>query len=623
LAELIPGSEEHYFYHCLHYQVSGDLEKAEALIAKWKADESARHSGYLQGIEDRQRLLTYRKSPDQTIDYFRNRLNIRWDHAGPPKAGQQLYPSTFDNASLDPKSLIDSVSWDELTKPGLRLAATRVLSGDITLNADRFASLLNLVDGPWLDDLDKLVIKELRLKPRGRSFGDRQAHQWLTLAQIQAVAKAVPAIAASDELVAHTLMRLRPSDDADMRQQPEVRSAYLQRVDEYVSTLPASYVSLKAATLYQRLQHDLTLGRFDLELFLRYLKTPRSSGLVIAQILESDVAKAELGQDFTDLAIVPPVGDEQPLIRTYLEHFLKDAESTEKFDGLLRPEYLKTVFAETKLLNGIDSSDRWYAMLDPDRRTQIRDRVELTLAPSNPRDHAANAPSQLVIDLKRVDKLVVCVYRINTHSYYRTRTNLVDTDIDLDGLIPTSKREVEYSFASPQRHRETIELPEIEGRGVWIVDLLGGGLRARAMIRRGELQYAITQSANGTRLVAMDENRNPVAGAKLIIASQERIADKEGQIDVPPVDSLVNRTVVLQDKDLAVPVSFPHAAESYSLEAAMHVNRQQLQTAKQADLVIRPRLLMTGKPIDPATLENLVLTIRGDRHRWNCDHPTL
>lgn len=612
LAELIPGSEEHYFYHCLNYQVTGELDKAEALLAQWKADVRASHSGYLQGIEDRQRLLTYRTSPDRTVDYLRNRLNVRWDHAGPPQAGQQLYPSEYDNASLSATSLIDSVSWDELTKPGLRLAASRVLADEVTLNNDQFASLLNMVDGPWLDDLDRLVVKELQQNAEGRRFGDRHAHQWLTLPQIRTVTKAVPSLASSDELVAQTLLRLRPSDDTDMRQQAEVRDTYLKRVDDYVSTLPASYVSLKAATLYQRLQHNLTQGRFDLELFLRYLKTPRSSGFVIQPVLDSNVAKADLGQDFTGLAIVPPIGDEQPIIRAYLEHFLRDAESTKAFDGLIRPDYLKTVFAETKLLHGVESPDRWYEMLDQGLRQQIRDRVELTLAPVNPRDHSSTAPSQLLVDLKHVDKLVIRIYRINTHSYYRTRTNLIDTDIDLDGLVPTSKREVEYSLPSTRRHRETLELPEIEGRGVWIVDLLGGGLRARAMIRRGELQYALTLSANGTRLVAMDENRKPIAGAKLIVASQEINADQDGQLDIPPLDSEVLRTAVLQDQDLAVPVSFPHLAEAYTLEAAMHVNRQQLQTARQADLIIRPRLLMNGKPIDPATLENLVITIQGD-----------
>jgi len=36
----------------LNHQVSGQIEKAEALLAPWKADERARYSGYLQRIKD-------------------------------------------------------------------------------------------------------------------------------------------------------------------------------------------------------------------------------------------------------------------------------------------------------------------------------------------------------------------------------------------------------------------------------------------------------------------------------------------------------------------------------------------------------------------------------------------
>ncbi len=610
LAELIPGSEEHYFYHCLNHQVSGQIEKAEALLAQWKADERARHSGYLQGIEDRQRLLTYTRLPDQSINYFRNRLNIELDHPAPTTAGQQLHPAVLDNAPLENRQLIEQVDQSDLTRTGMRFLAARVLGGDVVLDRDRLAGLLNRIDGPWMTDLGKLVSKELQgWNPGERSFGDRAAHLWLTLAELQEVSKAVPEVAASNQMVAQVLLRLRPSDDEDMRQQPEVRADYLERVDAYVTTLPDAFISLKAATLYQRLQLDLTRGEFDREKFLRYLRMPRTSQIVPEPKPNVQRAMAELGQDFTDLAIVPAIGDEQPLIRTYLEHFLKDADATTTFDGLLRPDYLRGVFAETKLLHGVEPAERWYAMLDPARRQLVRDRVELTLAPTNPRTHSATEPSSLVLDLKRVEKLVVRIYRINTNSYYRTRTNPIDTDIDLDGLVPSEERQIEYTFAPGRRHRETIALPEIEGRGVWIVDLLGGGLRARAMVRRGEVQYAISQSANGLRLTAMDENRQPIAGAKLLIASQELVANEDGQIEIPPLDQAVLRTAVLHDSMLAVPVSFPHLAESYSLQAAMYVDRQQLQSGRQADLIVRPRVLMAGKAIDPGILQDAIVTI--------------
>ncbi len=36
LEQLIPGTEEYYFYHALHYQNTGQAEKLSDMLAKWR-----------------------------------------------------------------------------------------------------------------------------------------------------------------------------------------------------------------------------------------------------------------------------------------------------------------------------------------------------------------------------------------------------------------------------------------------------------------------------------------------------------------------------------------------------------------------------------------------------------
>ena len=132
--------------------------------------------------------------------------------------------------------------------------------------------------------------------------------------------------------------------------QTDEKIQYLTRVEAYVSALPASYNSLKASAAFRLLEANLTRGKFDRELFLRYLKLPRNSPIVRPFWDSGSVLVADLGHDYMGMALLPPIGDEHSVVRAHLEHFLVDAKSTEAFDDYLKPEYLRQVFAETKLM---------------------------------------------------------------------------------------------------------------------------------------------------------------------------------------------------------------------------------------------------------------------------------
>ena len=63
LAELIPGSEDYYFYHCLFYQMTGKLERSKAVLAEWLALNKGKECSAIIAMTDRQLLLTYEASP--------------------------------------------------------------------------------------------------------------------------------------------------------------------------------------------------------------------------------------------------------------------------------------------------------------------------------------------------------------------------------------------------------------------------------------------------------------------------------------------------------------------------------------------------------------------------------
>ena len=132
LEELIPGSEDYYFYHCLHFQTTGQLEKSEAILKDWLAEHKGRETAAITAMLDRQRLLTYNDSPQRTIDYLVRRLGVKLNHAPPAVKGERRYPSQLDVARLDIDRLVKDALQrnDQLKTVGMQHLAELFRTGN-------------------------------------------------------------------------------------------------------------------------------------------------------------------------------------------------------------------------------------------------------------------------------------------------------------------------------------------------------------------------------------------------------------------------------------------------------------------------------------------------------------
>ena len=68
LEQLVPGSEEAYFYRCLHLQNTGDLKGVEALLTAWIARHGC--TGRVEQIQNRQALLRFPEDPEGSRRYL-------------------------------------------------------------------------------------------------------------------------------------------------------------------------------------------------------------------------------------------------------------------------------------------------------------------------------------------------------------------------------------------------------------------------------------------------------------------------------------------------------------------------------------------------------------------------
>ena len=323
---------------------------------------------------------------------------------------------------------------------------------------------------------------------------------------------------------------------------------------------------------------------------------------------ENQEYQVDLSRDYPATRL-PAIVTDEPLVRSYLEHFLVDAKDYAEFMPYILDTYLKEVFAETKIVNGVGAMEAWYSMLTPDVYQALKDRVDIDFAYTSKDQYAADEPVALDVYVKNVTDLIVKVYEINALNYYRTNGRLVDLNMDLDGLVANEEQTVKYTDPPLARVKRHFDFKSLSKRGVYIVEFIGNGKSSRAVIQKGQLRPLVRTSVAGQVFTILDEAGKRVTDATIWLAGHEYTPDKDGLITVPFTHSAGPQPIILCQGDFAMLSSFPHQEEQYRLEAGFFVDRESLLKRQKATLVLRPMLQVNGRPAPVSLLEKVVLQI--------------
>ena len=614
LGQLIPGTDDHFYYHALHLQNNGQYCKVDDLLAPWiKTHE---YTDRVREILNRQALLKYEKDPRASLEYIRQQLGIQFNHQKEVLGEKPDLPTSLDRKLITRQTLTARALTRYRNLDGFEDAALDWLVGE-DLNLQRRRHLLSKLQRPDYANLAKLVVDDLNHKG-SRGFGSFAIHRQLLLLQLEQCLKLKPDLLNQTHFVNTYLTKLHPGADVDWDRDPQARRAYLERLEKFVNRLAPAHNSLKAHVLYHRLVFDRSQGVYDRQRLTAYLKLPRPAGYVSAEFMQLDESRrypANLGADYRQFTLLPPVGNDEPLVRGYLHHFFVDDEGYKAFEPYVNDLYLKHNFAEAKILsNPGDDPQRWYAMLPAAQYKALKERIDLDFAYTNKEQFAAAEPVALDLDVKNVRTLIVKVFEINTQNFYRQNLAEVDTDVNLDGLVANEEQTYEYAEPPLGRVRRHFEFPSLAGPGVYVVDFIGNGKSSRALIRKGKLHYLMRIGTAGHVFTVLDEDNRKVPKATLDLGGHEYQADKDGTITVPFSTNPARQPIVLSGAGVCSLDHFQHQAESYALEAGIYVDRESLLERKKAQLVVRPALTVCGTPVTLSLLEDVRLAITSTDH---------
>jgi hypothetical protein len=603
LGELIPNTPEYFFFQVLHAQNEGRIAQARSLLAEWIAKHKS--SDLTKRMETRQALLEYASNPNASIEYLQRTFGINTSHPAPKKNEAADLATKLDANLLDWKTIVR----DTVKQSGIDGIEDSILA-DVLADVPNIDELRkwftrsHRIDSPKL--IERLVEELTTIHSRG--FGWAPIHSELTLSQLEELQRQIPTLNQNGNYVLERLRHLLPSDD-ESTQDPAIRKRQLEQAEAYVTSLPEVHNSLIAAVLYQRLVFDLEQGTPDRDRFKRYLRLPNSRPICSIEFRNAMQQKPQVDVQaaFPFRPIDRPIGNDVPLIEKYLDLFFQTDASVDEFANVLERSYLQRLFATTKILHGLGDPKTYYAQLSPQAQKELAERIEVQFAPNNPTIFKTDQRVSLTFDLKNTPELFVRIYRINARNVLSKQQSAVSTALDLDGVVPNVERKLVYAQKSDRRHRESIELPELDGQGVWIVEVLAGGQRSRALVQKGQLSAILAISDAGQLVRIVNAEGEYVPTASVLIGEREFQPDKSGWILIPFEQSTQLKNMLLVDGSFAVLEPFNHLGEAYELRADFLVDPQSVLGGNRSAVVVRAQLLTHNQPIPLSNLTEIEL----------------
>lgn len=604
LRKLVPGTESYFYYHCLYQQQAGSWDKSTETLEAWR--RAVGESGSWRVMKNRQVLGTYGDNKEASLRYLTEQLGLNLNHQKEQSTQPNQHPSVLPADFLDVGRITerllrdDRLSLSSFSDEMLPELAAKNLTREQRIN---LLQRIKRADAPGVLDL---ILTDLNDPQGGASFGSRPVHADLTLAQLRELAGRQPTLLAHDRFVEAVLLRLAPGSSEDPSD-PAVQRLHMGRLREFAGTLGPVFSELKARILIKLLLLDLSEGKADQNLFIEYLGLPRYRPHM-SESLQRQVEQARSRGINGNLGAPSLEIDEESLIRDMLHRLADSREKVAVFAQYLTEDHVRSCVAEGRILAG-DEPSIWSDWLTPGAMQELKNSVSIHFSRENPRSFAAGESPKLRVHLKNIDRLLVRVYEINTLGYYKDTGREVDTSINLDGLVSPSARTEKGTQGPYVREERAFEFPEMKGRGIWIVEFIGSGIRSRALVQKGRFRCVEGDSPAGQILRVVDESGALLKSARAHVGGREYLPDEQGEILIPFAPAAKSEPLILHEGGFASLTSIDRRQESYRLDLGVQLEREGFLEGREGRFLVRPNLWVGQRRHSLAALKDPLLTV--------------
>ncbi len=625
LQKLTPLTRDWFYYHALEQQLRGDDVAFYATMREWQQYvENPKFRIMNTGfsvLENRQLLLGAKSDPDATAAKLSQKLDFTFDYEKSSVAESRVEPSKLDPQQIS-ASAFEAEARKRTPDEPWRHYTTERLTAELknlkNLSDEKCLALLRLLPTTASADALELIALCLEKYPFA-GFGSETIHQSLTHEQLKTLLNRIPSLALSQKFSLRYLQTLRPSDERNYLRDPLRYLAHLQTCDDYLRNLPPTFDPWKADCLWQKLLLQRKINQLSREDLLRFLSLPLQNCSLLRE--PKNVApgmQTMFGQSHFDV-IGGNLSGNQDDLESMLIHFLRETKDLGDFEKYLLEDAAKKLHAKAHLLKG-DEDNQWAAAFSAEELKELRQEAQLTFAAQQKNQFSAKDDVVLLLDCKNTPSISLRIFELDLVRYLRHHSDDPDATIELDGLVPHVERTLSFAQAPIIQHRESIAVPELKGRGAWVIECVSGGIASRALIRKGDLIPYIEQTSAGQLIRLFDESQQPIRSFRVHTSRETLVSQEDGTLLIPYTDAVsVSQKAVIevtpgtsQGATLAKHVTLGSTLATYQFFCGFHIDREQLIADQTSRIFLQPRLLIHGQPCALDAIKNGSITITAE-----------
>ena len=375
------------------------------------------------------------------------------------------------------------------------------------------------------------------------------------------------------------------------------------------------------------LVHGAENGHFDIELLKEYIECPetvesfynmnhqQTCNVRYGDYIWQDLLFNQEIKMLRDTVVrkfkVGKIG-EWGLIKLYLEEEFKTSADFNFYKKYFATEKLNNLFYEVKLKTG-QKIAKIGQIFSEKTLESIRCEKILAWARGNQKYFTSDQEIKFKIQLKNITKVTVNIFQVNTENYYRKNKKEIPATIDLEGLM-SAKTQILNLPENPILLTEkeiTLEGLGATTRGVYIVELIGGGISTRVMIKKGSLTL-VSESAKGMTMFFVLNEKKEVCKEQTSIILNDRVykaSADDGKICVHLESYEVNSKAIIINNDFSDIADVRMPLESYDLSMNLCFNEERLLPGTTCEFLLPLKLTCVGKRIPLTHLKGAKLTV--------------